>query len=217
MMPKTVAATVAETDTESVAKTRAKTVAKTNAGAAAKSILLVIAIAAATTGAQAQYRHRMGREREPRQVEHAAPAVPVDKRDRVVAAPAPFAGRAYWLALAQCGGIFFKLNELYTEVAVHARVVKPDPKLNTEYTKKMNDAINIATSFYDAASQFLMTDRNIERDDAVLIFDGQARAAGDRAKSIDDALAAARSCPALYAACQAAHPKECGEPLTPGS
>jgi hypothetical protein len=183
----------------------------------AKAVLFVAAIVSAATGARAQYRHRIERGREPRQIERAAPAVPLDKRDRVVAAPSPFAGRPYWLALAQCGGIFFKLNELYTDVAVRARAVKPDPKVNTEYTKKLNDAINLATSFYDAAGQFLMTDRNIERDDAVLIYDGPARAAGDRAKTIDEALAAARSCPALYAACQAAHPKECGGALTPGS
>lgn len=183
----------------------------------AKTALLVAAIVSVATGARAEYRHRSEREREPRQVEHPAPAVPLDKRDRVVAAPSAFAGRPYWLALAQCGGIFFKLNELYTEVAVRARVVKPDPKVNTEYTKKLNDAINVATSFYDAASQFLMTDRNIERDEAILIYDAQARAAGDRARTIDEALGAARSCPALYAACQAAHPKECGEELTPGS
>jgi len=181
----------------------------------AKAILLVSAIAVAGSGAQAQYRHRIQREREPKQVEHPAPAVPADKRDRVVAAPSPFAGRPYWLALAQCGGIYFKLNELYTDVAVHARVVKPDPKVDTEYTKKLNEAIDVATSLYDAASRFLMADRNIERDDAILIYDGQARAAGDRAKTINEALGAARFCPALYAACQAAHPKECSSPLPP--
>lgn len=184
---------------------------------AVKSALLVAAIAAAGTGAQAQSRHRIEREREPKQVDRPAPAVAGDKRDRVVAAPSPFAGRSYWLSLAQCGGVYFKLNELYSDVAVHARVVKPDPKLNTEYTKKLNEAIDLATSFYDAAGRFLMADRNIERDDAVLLYEGQARAAGDRAKSIDQALATARSCPVLYAACQAAHPKECSGPLPPSS
>ncbi|MGB7036138.1 MAG: hypothetical protein WBD71_11480 [Xanthobacteraceae bacterium] len=183
---------------------------------AAKTALLLIATASVATGAHAQNRHRIER-REPRHVEHPAPSVPLDKRDRVIAAPAPFAGRPYWLAMAQCGGIFFKLNVLYTDIAVHARVVKPDPKVNAEYTKKLNDAINVATSFYDAANEFLMTDRNIERDDAILIYEGQAQAAGERAKTIDEALAAARSCPALYAACQVAHPKECHESLAPGS
>jgi hypothetical protein len=154
-------------------------------------------------------------ERAPKQVEHPAPAVPVDKRDRVVTAPGAFAGRPYWLALAQCGGIYFKLNTLYTDIAVHARVVKPDPKINTEYTKKLNEAINAATVFFDGANEFLMTDRGIERDDAVLIYDGQSRAAGDRAKTVEDALAAARSCPALYEACQQAHAKECSDTLEP--
>ncbi len=179
----------------------------------AKLILLVLAIVVAATSAQAQSRRRI--EREPRQVEHPAPAAPVDKRDRVVITPGVFAGRPYWLALAQCGGIYFKLNMLYTDVAVHARVVKPDPKINTEYTKKLNDAIDAATVFLNGATRFLMNDRNIERDEAVLIFDGQSRAAGDRVKTIDEAMVASRSCPALYAACQEAHAKECSEALAP--
>jgi hypothetical protein len=179
----------------------------------AKLLLPVIAIVVAATSAQAQYRRRI--EREPRQVEHPVPAAPLDKRDRVVTTPGAFAGKPYWLALTQCGGIYFKLNMLYTDVAVHARVVKPDPKINTEYTKKLNDAIDAATVFLDGATRFLMNDRNIERDEAVLIFDGQSRAAGDRVKTIDDAFAAARSCPALYAACQEAQAKECSEALAP--
>ena len=179
----------------------------------AKLLLPALAIVVAATSAQAQYRRRI--EREPRQVEHPAPAAPVDKRDRVVATPGVFAGKPYWLALAQCGGVYFKLNMLYTDVAVHARAVKPDPKINTEYTKKLNDAIDAATVFLDGATRFLMNDRNIERDEAVLIFDGQSRAAGDRAKTIDEGVATARSCPALYAACQEAHAKECSEALAP--
>ena len=182
-------------------------------GTVAKLALLVVAAVVAATSAKAQYRRR--HEREPKQVEHPAPAVPVDKRDQVVSAPAAFAGRPYWLALAQCGGIYFKLNVLYTDIAVHARAVKPDPKINTEYTKKLNEAIDAATVFFDGASRFLMTDRSIERDDAVVIYDGQARAAGDRARSVDEALAATRSCPALYEACQQAYPKACSEPLAP--
>ena len=176
-------------------------------------VLLVVAIMVAATNAQAQYRRRIVRE--PKQVEHPAPPVPVDKRDRLVTLPGAFAGRPYWLALAQCGGIYFKLNVLDTDIAVHARAVKPDPKVNTEYTKKLNEAINTATVFFDGANRFLMNDRGIERDDAVLIYDGQSRAAGDRAKTIDEALAAARLCPALYAACLQAHPKECSEALAP--
>jgi hypothetical protein len=179
-----------------------------------KLALPALAVFVAATSAQAQYRRRI--EREPRQAEHPAPPVPLDKRDQVVAAGA-FAGKPYWLALAQCGGIYFKLNMLYTDVATHARVVKPDPKANAEYTKKLNDAIDTATAFFNGAARFLMDDRGMERDDAVLIYDGQSRAAGDRAKTIDEGLAAVRSCPALYAACQQAHAKECSEPLPPVS
>ena len=174
---------------------------------------LLVAVLAAATSAQAQTHRR--HERGSSEPDRPAPVVPADKRDSAVAAPGAYMGRAYWLALAQCGGVYFKLNMLYTDVAVHARVVKPDPKINTEYTKKLNDAIDAATVFLDGATRFLMNDRNIERDEAVLIFDGQSRAAGDRAKTIDEGVAAARSCPALYAACQEAHAKECSEALAP--
>ncbi len=179
------------------------------------TLALVMSVILAVTNAQAQTRRQQ--QRGPKEVEHPAPPVPVDKRDSVVTAAGAFSGRPYWLALAQCGGVYFKLNVLYTDIAVHARAVKPDPRINTEYTKKLNDAINTATVFFDAAGRFLMNDRGIERDDAVLIYDGQSRAAGDRAKTIDEALAAARSCPVLYTACQQADAKECSQELAPPS
>jgi hypothetical protein len=50
-----------------------------------------------------------------------------------------------------------------------------------------------------------------------LTYDGQSRAAGERVKSIDAALAAAKPCPALYQVCQAEHAKQCAEPLAPMS
>jgi hypothetical protein len=179
-------------------------------GNIAKAILLTLALMAATC-ADAQTRHR----REPRETERPPPAVPTDKRDRVVTAPGAFTGRPYWLALAQCGGIYFKLNLLYTDIAVRARSVKPDPRANAEYTKLLNEAIKTATVYFDASEHFLMTDRGIERTDAVLTYDGQSRAAGDRLKTIDAALTAAKVCPVLYEACRASHSKECGEPLPP--
>lgn len=178
-------------------------------GILARFALVAIAIFAAT-GAQAQ-RHRR---REPRESER-APAVSVDKRDRIVAAAGPFDGRPYWLALAQCGGFYFKLNSLFTDAAVRARVIKPDPRANAEFTKKLNEAINIATLYFDAAEDFLRTDRGLERDDAILTYDGQSRAAGDRIRTIDAGLAAVKACPALYRLCQTAYPKECSEPLMP--
>lgn len=178
-------------------------------GIIVRCALVAIALVAATS-ADAQRHHR----REPREVER-TPPVSVDKRDSIVKASGPFDGRPYWLALAQCGGIYFKLNTLYTDAAVHARVVKPDPHANAEFTKKLNQAINIATTFYGAAENFLRTDRGIERDNAILTYDGQSRAAGDRVTTIDAALAAAKACPALYQACQTAYPKACAATLTP--
>jgi hypothetical protein len=175
-----------------------------------KSALIALALIAATPAHAQRYSRRHGRE-----VERAAPPVSVDRRDSIVAVAGPFNGRPYWLALAQCGGIYFKLNTLYTDAAVRARVIQPDPHANAEFTKKLNEAINTATVYLDAAESFLETDRGLGRDDAILTYDGQSRAAGDRVKTIDAALAAAKACPALYRACQAAHAKACSRPLAP--
>jgi hypothetical protein len=187
-------------------------------GCAHRRALLRVAAAAlcgaallAAPLAQAQTRHR----RERHEAEPPAPTVSVDKRDSLVTQAGGFNGRPYWLALAQCGGIYFQLNTLYAEAAVQARVVKPDPRATAEYTRKLSDAIRTATTYFDGAEHFLMGERGIERTEAVLTYDAYSRAAGARLKTIDAALAAARICPLLYQACQAAHPKECGEPLPP--
>ena len=178
----------------------------------AKAALVTLALVVGASATEAQTTRQR---RQQRAVEPAVPAVPVDARDNVIAAPGPFNGRPYWLALAQCGGIYFKLNVLYTDVAVHARVVKPDPTTNAEFTKKLNEATKIATTFLDGAEHFLMTNRGMERADAVLTYEGQMRAAGDRLKTIEAALAAAKACPTLYQTCRDTHPKECGESLIP--
>ncbi len=183
-------------------------------GSFAKAVAFAAALTAATH-VDAQSR-RVRAPRQSRQAEHPTVTAPsVDRRDSVVAAPGPFKGHPYWLALAQCGGIYFQLNVLYTDDAVRARTVKPDPKLNAEDTRKLKEAIQTATAYFDAAVSFLMTDRGMERDEAVLTYDPQGRAAGDREKTIDAALAAAQACPALYRACQVAYPKACNEALAP--
>jgi hypothetical protein len=187
------------------------------AQAAVLALALIVAASGAPTQSQAQTsRAQTWRQRqEQRRPAEAAAAVPVDKRDSVVTAGSPFSGRPYWLALARCGGIYFKLNVLYTDIAVHARVVKPDARANAEYTKKLTEAIKTATTFFDGAEHFLMTDRGIERSDAVLAYDGESRAAADKLKTVEAALAAAQSCPALYQACRQAYSKQCNETLAP--
>lgn len=178
----------------------------------AKAALTMLALIV-VTGAEAQTR----RTREPREPkETPAPPVSVDKRDSVVAATGPFKSRPYWLGLAQCGGAYFKLNVFYTDAAVHARI-KPDPRAAAEYTKKLTDAIKTATIYFNGAERILMADRGIERVDAVLTYDPQSRAAGDRLKTVEEAAAAAKGCPALYEACQTAYPKACSERLPPTS
>ena len=117
---------------------------------AAKLVLILVAALVAAT-VNAQTRHRP--EREPKETERPTPAASIDKRDTTVTLPGTFAGKPYWLALAQCGGAYFKLNVLYTALAVQARAVKPDPKLNTEYTRKLNDAIKTATAFFTGAER----------------------------------------------------------------
>jgi hypothetical protein len=176
-----------------------------------KAALLALALAAATAA------HAQSRRPQPRDADRPppAPAVPVDKRDSVVVLPGAYNGRPYWLALAQCGGIYFQLNVFYADITAHARVVRPDPKAVAEYTVKLKDAIKTATAYFDGAEHFLMADRGIERADAVLMYDPQARAVGERYKTVPAALAAVQACPALYQACQAAYPKACSEPLPP--
>jgi len=177
-----------------------------------KCVLVAMALVAAVASADAQqrFRHRHT-SREP---ERTAP-VSIDRRDSIVTPAGAFQGRPYWLALAQCGGLYFKLNVLYTDAAVSARVIKPDPHANTEYTRKLNEAIRTATTYFDGAENFLRTDRQLDRDSAVLTYDGQSRAAGERIKTIEAGLAAVRACPALYAACRAGYPKICNETLAP--
>jgi len=183
-------------------------------GKIAKASLLALAVIVVAASAQAQTaRQPIARQKQQRSTEPAA--LPADGRDSVVAPPGAFAGRPYWFALAHCGGVYFKLNALYTDAAVHARVVKPDPTANSEYTRKLNEAIKVATAYLDGAEHFLMTERKIERSDAVLTYDAQMRAAGEKLKSIDAGLAAAKTCPALYQSCRESHPKLCSEPLIP--
>jgi hypothetical protein len=185
----------------------------------AKASVLVLALIVGASGTpiqtQAQAQNQNWRQRHEQRRTPETAAVPVDKRDSVVSAVGPYSGRPYWLALAQCGGIYFKLNVLYTDIAVRARVVKPDARTNAEYSKKLTEAIKTATTFFDGAEHFLMTDRGIERSDAVLTYDGESRAAADKLKTVEAALAAAQSCPALYQACRQAYSKQCNETLAP--
>jgi hypothetical protein len=178
-----------------------------------KVTLLALAVMA---GANADAQTR--RERAPREVDRASPtpSVPMDKRDSTVLMPGPFNGKPYWLALAQCGGTYFKLNTLYAEAAAQARVIKPDPKATAEYTRDLKDAIRVATIYFDATERFLMIDRGIERIDAVIAYDPQSRTAGDRLKTVEAAKTAVQACPVLYQACQGAYPKACAERLPTG-
>jgi hypothetical protein len=179
-------------------------------GTVSKLALVAIALAVATSANALRLRRHV-----PRKIERPPPPVSVDRRDSIVIAPGPFSGHPFWLGLAQCGGIYFKLNVLYTDAAVRARVVTPDPHVNAADTKRLNEAIDIATAYFDAAENFLRTDRELSRDDAILTYDPQSEEAGDQIKSIDAGLAAAKVCPALYEACEAAYAKICSQKLMP--
>jgi len=151
--------------------------------------------------------------RRPKKQEPAAPpATPADKRDRVVNAPGtPFNGRAYWQAAAQCGGIYFKLGTIHSEAAIRAKVIKPDPAAYTAFTKDADDASKTATAFFVAAERFLVADRKIARDEAVITYDTVASQSGDRVKTIEAAVQAAKPCPELYKTCRGAFPQVCND------
>jgi hypothetical protein len=179
----------------------------------AAAIFAAAAIAATSADAQTTPKKRVRS-----QSDRPSAAVPLDKRDSVVAAPgSPYHGRPYWQALGSCGGIYFKLNMLYTDIAVRARSVKPNPKIHAEYAKKLDVASKIATVYYVAAERFLTTDRGLDRAGAIMTYDVKAREAGSRLTTIDAAVAATKPCPALYEACQQAYPKICTETAPPTS
>jgi hypothetical protein len=77
-------------------------------------VLTFVAVASADVQARSQRPQQ-------RQPEPAPPAAPADKRDSLVPGSATFNSRPYWQALAQCGGIYFKLNVFYTDAAVRPR------------------------------------------------------------------------------------------------
>ena len=171
------------------------------------AVLVLLALLMATA-ADAQQRRKRERERE------AAPAqaAPPDRRDRLVAAPGtPFNGRPYWQVLAQCGGIYFKLNNLYALSAIQAKVVKPDPAANARFGKMSDGARRNATAFFEAAERFLVADRSMPREDAVLMYDNRANDEGERHKTADVAEKAAQPCPALYQICRDLFAKICSE------
>jgi hypothetical protein len=144
--------------------------------------------------------------------QQAAPVQPGDKRDRTVVAPGTaFHGKAYWQAAAQCGGIYYKLGTIYSDSAIKAKVVKPDPAAYADLSKSANTVSRTATAFFEAAEHFLIADRKLARDEAVLTYDAVATAAGERVKSLETGAAAAKPCPELYQACRAAHPQMCGD------
>lgn len=170
---------------------------------AALFIALTVSAAAETT--------RRSKKQEP-----AAPPSPADKRDRVVSAPGtPFHGRAYWQATAQCGGIYFKLGTVYSDAAIRAKVVKPDPAAYAQLTKEANGASKTATAFFEAAERFLIADRKLARDEAVMTYDVVATTNGDRVRTAEAAALAAKPCPELYQTCRGAFPQVCNDTSTP--
>lgn len=167
--------------------------------------LIALAVAASLSTADAARRLK--------KQDEAAPApTPGDRRDRVVtAAGTPFNGRAFWQAAAQCGGIYFRLNTLYSDAAISAKVIKPDPAAYTRLSKEADGASASATTFFDVSERFLVADRKVTREDAVMTYDNVAHTAGDRFKSVEAALQAVKPCPELYKVCRGAFPQVCND------
>ncbi|MGB9368333.1 MAG: hypothetical protein WCE79_20210 [Xanthobacteraceae bacterium] len=175
-----------------------------------------LAIATILLLALSSFADAQSKRRGKKQEEAAPPPAPADRRDRAVSAPGtPFNGRAYWQAAAQCGGTYFKLGTLHSEAAVRAKVVKPDPAAFASLTKNAGAANRSATAFFEAAERFLIADRKLSREEAVLTYDSVAGASGDRVKTVDAAAVAAKSCPELYQACHGAYPQICPERSLP--
>jgi hypothetical protein len=175
-----------------------------------------IAVAAILLIALSSVAGAESRRRAKKQQEAAPPAAPADKRDRVVSAPGTvFNGKAYWQATAQCGGIYFRLGTVYSDSAIRAKVIKPDPAAYTSFTKDADSANKTATAFFDASERFLIADRKLTRDEAVMTYDVLAGASGDRIKTAEAAVLAAKPCPELYLACHSAFPQICNEKNVP--
>ena len=169
------------------------------------AVTAIFAIAVATLSA-ADAARRLKKQ------DDAAPApTPGDKRDRVVTAAGTFNGKTYWQAAAQCGGIYFRLNTLYSEAAISAKVIKPDPAAFTRLSKEAEGASVNATTFFDVSERFLVADRKVAREDAVMTYDAVAHLAGERFKSVEAALQAAKPCPDLYKVCRGAFPQVCND------
>ena len=169
--------------------------------AAAAVLLALTSLAAAETA-------RRGKKTEP-----AAPAAtPADKRDRLVTAPGtPFNGRSYWQAAAQCGGLYYKLGTVYSDSAARAKV-KPDAAAYAQFTKDADNASKTASAFFVVAERFLIADRKLARDDAVMTFDAVASSNGDRVKTAEAAIQAAQPCAEFYKSCRGTFPQLCNDP-----
>src|SRR5205823_5759661 len=171
-----------------------------------------VAIAAIVLIALCSFAAAESKRRVKKQEQPAAPATPADKRDRAVNAPgSPFNGRAYWQAAAQCGGIYFKLGTLNSEAAIRAKVIRPDPAAYASFTKDADEASKRATAFFVVAERVLIGDRKLMRDEAVITYDPVASASGDRIKTVDAAVQAAKPCAEFYKACRAAYPQVCND------
>jgi hypothetical protein len=176
-----------------------------HAVAGAATALLVLSSFAGAEPARRQKKQNQNQEQ-------AAPATVVDKRDRAVVAPgSPFNGKAYWQAAAQCGGIYFKLGNVYSDQAVRAKVTKPDPAAYAAFTRQADEASKTATVFFTAAERFLIADRKLGRDEAVMTYDPLASQNGDRLKTAEAAVQAAQPCAELYKTCRGAFPQVCND------
>ena len=171
--------------------------------AIATGVILTVALSSA---ADAQTKRRGKKE------EAAPPPAAADKRDRVVSAPGTFFnGRPYWQAAATCGGIYFKLGTVYSDQAARAKVVRPDPAAFASLSKEAERATRAATMFFEAAERFLISDRKLAREEAVITYDAVANASADRVKTIETAVQAAKACPELYDTCRGAFPQTCND------
>ncbi len=106
-----------------------------------KAALVALALAVAASGAHAQGARQKRDQRTSRQSRRrpryrSTSATVLDCRARRIQRPPLLA-----CSRPSAAAFYFKLNKLYTAIAVRALVVKPDPRTNAEYSKKLTEAM----------------------------------------------------------------------------
>ena len=147
-----------------------------------------------------------------RKQDEAAPATPADKRDRAVVAPGtPFNGQSLLAGRRAMRRHLFQARHSLFGLRGPREGDQAGSRRLRAFTKEADEASKTATVFFTAAERFLIADRKLARDEAVLTYDPLATQNGDRLKTVEAALQAAKPCAELYKICRGAFPQVCND------